>query len=133
MNSPKRPPDYDYIDDDASLARFCDALGQAGCCAIDTEFIRESTYYPELALIQVASENRQACVDPLAISDLQPLAELLLRPDLLKVFHSPSQDLEILYQKFGSVPAPVFDTQLAAAVLGYNHQVSYADLVQQIT
>ena len=133
MNPSKQPPDYDYIDDDASLARFCDALGQAGCCAIDTEFIRESTYYPELALIQIASENQQACIDPLAIGNLKPLAELLQRPDFLKVFHSPSQDLEILYQKFGAVPTPVFDTQLAAAVLGYNHQVSYADLVQQIT
>ena len=125
--------DYDYIEDYASLVNFCDELGTAGYCAIDTEFIRESTYYPELALVQIASEDRLACIDPLAIDDLGPLAGLLARDDLVKVFHSPSQDLEILYQKFGTVPTPVFDTQLAAAVLGYNHQISYADLVRQVT
>lgn len=133
MSAASERPDYDYIGDDAGLAQFCDALSGAPFCAIDTEFIRESTYYPELALIQIASEDRLGCIDPLAIDDLGPLSELLTRDDLLKVFHSPSQDLEILYQKFGAVPAPVFDTQLAAAVLGFNHQVSYADLVRQIT
>jgi ribonuclease D len=125
--------DYEYIDGNAGLARFCAALDEVSYCVIDTEFIRESTYYPELALIQVASGDRLACIDPLAITEFAPLAELLVKPNLLKVFHSSSQDLEILYQKFGAVPAPVFDTQLAAAVLGYNHQISYADLVQQIT
>ena len=125
--------DYEYIDSNAGLAKFCADLGQAGYCVADTEFIRESTYYPELALIQIASGDRLACIDPLAITEFAPLAELLVKPDLLKVFHSSSQDLEILYQKFGAVPTPVFDTQLAAAVLGYNHQISYADLVQQIT
>lgn len=133
MNSPERQQDYDYIDDNAGLAQFCSALGQASYCAIDTEFIRESTYYPELALIQIASEDLLGCIDPLTITDFNPLAEILVRQELVKVFHSCSQDLEILYQKFGQVPSPVFDTQLAAAVLGYNHQISYADLVQQIT
>ena len=128
-----RQHDYEYIDSNAGLAGFCASLDEAGYCAIDTEFIRESTYYPELALIQIASAGRLACVDPLAISDFAPLAELLVKQDLLKVFHSSSQDLEILYQKFGAVPSPVFDTQLAAAVLGYNHQISYAELVQQVT
>ena len=124
--------DYLYIDNDAALARFCVSLDSASYCAIDTEFIRESTYYAELALIQIGSGELFACVDPLAITDFSPLAELLVKPDILKLFHSCSQDLEILYQKFGAVPAPVFDTQIAAAVLGYNHQISYADLVQQI-
>ena len=125
--------DYEYIEDDDALRRFCETLATASYCAIDTEFIRESTYYPELALIQIATEDRLACIDPLALADFEPLGELLANPDLIKVFHSSSQDLEILYQKFGRVPAPVFDTQLAAAVLGFNHQISYADLVQQIT
>lgn len=125
--------DYDYIDSNEMLARLCAELATANYCVIDTEFIRESTYYPELALIQIASGERLACIDPLAISELAPLAELLVKDSLLKVFHSSSQDLEILYQKFGQVPTPVFDTQLAAAVLGYNQQISYADLVQQIT
>jgi len=128
-----KPADYDYIDSDAALAGLCDALGEADYCAIDTEFIRESTYYPELALIQIASDTRLACIDPLTIEDFTPLAGLLQKSSLLKVFHSCSQDLEILYQHFGRVPVPVFDTQLAAAVLGYHHQVSYADLVKQVT
>jgi len=125
--------DYDYIDSDAELAQFCQQLAQASYCAIDTEFIRESTYYPELALIQIASKQQLACIDPLAISEFAPLAEILAMDSLEKVFHSSSQDLEILFQEFGQVPKPVFDTQLAAAVLGYNHQISYADLVQQVT
>jgi ribonuclease D len=126
-------PDYQYIDSNEGLVDYCARITGASYCVVDTEFIRESTYYPELALIQIASEDRLACVDPLAISELEPLAKLLVEPGLVKVFHSSSQDLEILYQKFGAVPSPVFDTQLAAAVLGYNHQISYADLVQQIT
>jgi ribonuclease D len=124
--------DYSYIDSDEGLARFCVALGKAPYCAVDTEFIRESTYYAELALIQIGSGEHLACIDPLAITDFGPIAELLVKPDLVKVFHSSSQDLEILYQKFETVPSPIFDTQLAAAVLGYNHQISYADLVQQL-
>jgi len=124
--------DYLYIDSNDALQQFCVELGQAGYCAIDTEFIRESTYFAELALIQIGSGEQLACIDPLAIDDLTPLARLLVDPDLLKLFHSCSQDLEILYQKFGAVPSPVFDTQIAAAVLGYNHQISYADLVQQV-
>ena len=124
--------DYSYIDSDEALARYCAALGEASYCAIDTEFIRESTYYAELALIQIGSGDQFACIDPLAINDFKPFVELLVKPDLVKVFHSSSQDLEILYQNFAAVPSPVFDTQLAAAVLGYNHQISYADLVQQL-
>jgi ribonuclease D len=124
--------DYLYIDDDLALAQFCAQLGDSTYCAIDTEFIREKTYYPELALIQIGSGELFGCIDPLAITDFAPFVELLAKPDLVKVFHSCSQDLEILYQKFAAVPSPVFDTQVAAAVLGYNHQISYADLVQQI-
>ncbi len=129
----KTERDFNYIDDAEALAALCARLNASEVCAIDTEFVRESTYYPVLALIQVSTETEAACVDPLAIDDLAPLAEQLSRPGLLKVFHSPSQDLEILYQKFGQVPAPLFDTQLAAAVLGFNHQISYADLVAQLT
>jgi len=73
------------------------------------------------------------CIDPLAIDDFEPLKKLLQKPDLIKVFHSSSQDLEILFQSYDQIPTPVFDTQLAAAVLGYSHQISYADLVQNVT
>ena len=133
MSAAARGNDYRFIDDDAALREFCRHLDAVEVCAIDTEFVRESTYFPILALIQVATDDELACIDPIAIGDLSPLAAQLARPGLLKVFHSPSQDLEILYQKFGEVPTPLFDTQLAAAVLGYNHQVSYADLVRQVT
>jgi len=121
------------IADDVSLAEFCEAIASADYCAIDTEFVREKTYYPLLSLIQIATEQQMGCIDPLAIKDFSPLAKILQKPDLLKVFHSPSQDLEILFQKFDEVPTPIFDTQLAAAVIGYTHQMSYADLVFEMT
>ena len=125
--------DYQYIDSSAQLAEFCGEINTAGYCAIDTEFVREKTYYAVLALIQVASEKHRACIDPLAIDNFDPFIALLQNRDLIKVFHSPSQDLEILFQRFSCMPQPVFDTQLAAAVLGYDHQIGYADLVNQIT
>jgi len=125
--------DYQLIVTNEALAEFCQRISDAPYCAIDTEFVREKTYYPLLSLIQLATEQHMACIDPLAIRDFSPLAIILQKPDLLKVFHSPSQDLEILFQQFGAVPTPVFDTQLAAAVLGYTHQISYADLVFEVT
>lgn len=125
--------DYQYIDQNEPLTQFCESIKDVAYCTIDTEFVRESTYYPILSLIQVAGGEHRACIDPLAVTNFEPFKALLLKPELLKIFHSPSQDLEILYQNFGDVPAPIFDTQLAAAVLGYNHQISYADLVFQVT
>ena len=125
--------DFQYVDSNAGLAQVCADLADAPCCAVDTEFVRESTYYPVLALIQIASTDCLACIDPLSIDDFSPLVALLAADNLLKIFHSSSQDLEILYQKFGQVPTPIFDTQLAGSILGFNHQISYADLVHQIT
>ena len=125
--------DYQMITSDEALAEFCQTIASADYCVIDTEFVREKTYYPILSLIQIATEQQMGCIDPLAIKNFEPLAKLMQKTDMLKVFHSPSQDLEILYQQFGEVPTPVFDTQLAAAVIGYTHQMSYADLVFEIT
>ena len=125
--------DYQYIDCSEQLAEFCGKIQNAGYCAIDTEFVREKTYYPILALIQIASEKHLACVDPLVIDNFEPLVSLIQNPNLIKVFHSPSQDIEVLFQQFSHMPQPIFDTQLAAAVLGYDHQIGYADLVNQIT
>jgi ribonuclease D len=125
--------DYTYIDSHQKLADFCIRIETADYCAIDTEFVREKTYYPVLALIQIATEQHMGCIDPLAFDDFEPLKKLLQKPDLIKVFHSSSQDLEILFQSYNQIPTPVFDTQLAAAVLGYNHQIGYADLVQNVT
>jgi len=125
--------DYQYLESNEQLAAFCDKIKNADYCVIDTEFVREKTYYAILALIQIATEKHMACIDPLAIDNFEPLVALLQNQDLIKVFHSPSQDLEILFQRFSCMPRPVFDTQLAAAVLGYDHQVGYADLVNRIT
>ena len=125
--------DYTYIDSNQKLAEFCGVIEAADYCAIDTEFVREKTYYPVLALIQIATEQHMACIDPLAFDDFEPFKALLQKPGLIKVFHSSRQDLEILFQSYNQIPTPVFDTQFAAAVLGYNHQISYADLVQNVT
>ncbi|NNE62934.1 MAG: ribonuclease D [Gammaproteobacteria bacterium] len=125
--------DYQLITTKEELAAYCHRISDATYCAIDTEFVREKTYYSLLSLIQIATEKHMACIDPLAIGELSPLIALFQNPNLVKVFHSPSQDLEILYQQFGILPDPVFDTQLAAAVLGYTHQISYAELVSEIT
>ncbi|MCP4494515.1 MAG: ribonuclease D [Gammaproteobacteria bacterium] len=125
--------DYQFITSNEALAEFCRQLAAGDYCAVDTEFIRERTYYPLLSLMQIANEQYMACIDPFAISDFEPLRKLFQNQQVVKVFHSPSQDLEILYQQFGEVPSPIFDTQLAAAVLGFQHQTSYADLVFEVT
>jgi ribonuclease D len=124
---------FETIDSDQKLQLYCSKIRRAGVCYIDTEFVREKTYYPVLALIQISTDDSLACIDPLVIEDFSPLCELLVNPDLLKVFHSPDQDLEILHQVLNVIPKPVFDTQLAATVLGYQHQISYAELVRLIT
>ncbi len=124
--------DYTFINTQSALADFCQAVAQEPYCAIDTEFVREKTYYPVLALIQVASQNHCACIDPLAINDWQAFKALLADQQVIKVFHSSSQDLEIILQEFELLPVPVFDTQVAAAVLGYPHQIGYGELVNQV-
>ncbi len=124
---------YQFIDSQRALADFCELISEEAYCAVDTEFVREKTYYPVLALIQIATPQHQACVDPLAINDWQPLKDLMTNEQVVKVFHSSSQDMEILLQELGLLPVPVFDTQVAAAVLGYSHQIGYGELVKQIT
>lgn len=101
---------------------------------IDTEFVREKTYFSKLCLIQVAGPGIEPhYIDPLAPDvDLQPLYDMLFDPDIIKVLHSGYQDLEIFYHLTGKVPAPIFDTQVAASVLGYGDQVSYATLVKDV-
>jgi len=124
--------DYIYIDNNQKLADFCQQVSHCQYCALDTEFVREKTYFPVLALVQLATETQQACIDPLAISDFAPLIALFENPAMLKILHSPSQDLELFLHDFNSLPQPLFDTQLAAAVLGYANQIGYADLVQRL-
>ena len=122
-----------YIDTTASLGRLCERLRGAQWLALDTEFIRERTYYPRLCLIQIATPELVACVDPLAELELKPLIERLYDPAITKVLHAAQQDIEIFYHLFGEVPSPLFDTQIAATVLGQGDQISYAALVQAVT
>jgi ribonuclease D len=121
-----------YIDQPQALADLCSRLRGCSWIALDTEFIREKTYYPQLCLLQIATEELIACVDPLALDDLGPLLEVLYNPVVTKVLHAAYQDLEIFFHLRGSVPAPVFDTQLAATVLGYGEQIGYAALVKSV-
>jgi ribonuclease D len=121
-----------YLIDQPALVEFCAGLRGASWLALDTEFIREQTYYPQLCLIQVASIDQIACIDPLALPSLDPLLEVLYDPTVTKVLHAAYQDLEIFYYLHGAVPTPIFDTQLAASVLGYGNQVGYANLAQRM-
>lgn len=115
------------------LEEKCALLSNASFVAIDTEFIREKTYYPKVCLIQVASEDISFCIDTLELEDLTPFFDLLSNQNITKVFHACEQDIEILYHLSGKVPSPIFDTQIAAMVCGFLHQVSYADLVFYLT
>lgn len=117
------------IDDDSQLKAFVKRCCTSPYMAIDTEFLREKTYYARLCLIQVAIEGEVAIIDPFAIKDITLLNDALTSPDVVKIFHANSQDIEILYHETGVVPRPVFDTQIAAALLGKSQQASYSSLV----
>lgn len=124
---------FEYIDNNQKLADLLARLDSAPWITLDTEFIREKTYYPRLCLVQIGSADILACIDPLQIDNLQPLLDWLDEPKRLKVFHAAWQDLEIFHHLGGKVPTPVFDTQVAAAVLGMGDQLGYARLVEQLS
>lgn len=119
-----------YLSTKNELEQFCQQASAAKVIAVDTEFLRERTYFPKLCLVQVAAGDNIAAIDPILIDDLTPLAELFEDPSVTKVFHACGQDLEVLLDGMGVTCAPVFDTQLAAAFLGLRQQVSYASLVE---
>lgn len=119
-----------YLSTQAELASFCERAASSRVLAVDTEFLREKTFFPKLCLVQVAAGDDIAAIDPLLIEDLSPLARLFEDPSITKVFHACSQDLEVILDGMGVVCAPVFDTQLAAAFLGMRQQVSYGSLVE---
>lgn len=121
-----------YVSTPTELEHLCQSLSKSPWLALDTEFLRESTYYPKFCLLQIAGQSELACVDPLLLSDLTPLWQLIYQPDKLKIFHAGRQDLEIFYHLHKKLPEPVFDTQLAAALLGYPKQVGYARLVEEV-
>ncbi len=121
-----------YIDHSAALHDLCAEVKSSPWLAVDTEFLREKTYYPRLCLIQIAIPGCVACIDPLAIEDLTPLVEVFFNPLVLKVMHAASQDLEVLFPLRGAAPLPVFDTQIAACLMGRRANISYAELVEQM-
>ncbi len=121
-----------YIDTPDLLNELCAKLSNAPWIVMDTEFLRERTYFPKFCLLQIAVPGLVACVDPLALESLEPLFEIIFNPAIPKVFHSGRQDLEIFYHLCGKLPSPVFDTQIAAPLLGLGEQVSYANMVTEL-
>ncbi len=121
------------ITDTTALERFVADLDGEAYVTVDTEFMRDRTYWPQLCLVQLASSREAVAVDALADGlDLEPLFRLMADERILKVFHAPRQDLEIFHHLAGRLPRPLFDTQLAAMVLGYGDEIGYEALVRQV-
>lgn len=118
-----------YVDDDALLNDFLEELAAVDTIALDTEFVREKTYYPQLCLIQIAAGDSIACIDCLADIDLVPLYDSLLRDDCAWIVHSSRQDLEVIYQHTQRLPPTLIDTQIATGLVGYAPQISLQDVV----
>jgi ribonuclease D len=121
-----------FVDDPNQLQNLCEELSTETVFALDTEFLREKTYYAQLCLIQIATPNVIACIDPIQLKDISPFLETLYDPQKLKVMHSARQDLEIFHDMTQKVPAPLFDTQIAATLLGYGDQLGYANLIEKM-
>ncbi|MSO80460.1 MAG: ribonuclease D [Alphaproteobacteria bacterium] len=122
------------IDDSAALAAFCKALARVDYVALDTEFMRESTFWPQLCLVQLAGPEKAVAIDSLAPGiDLQPLFDLMANRRVLKVMHGGRQDMEIFHHLSGELPNPVVDTQVAAMVAGFGDQVGYETLIARLT
>lgn len=122
------------ITDNTALQELCGRLSQATYITVDTEFMREKTYWPDLCLVQVAGPDEAWAIDPLAEGlDLSPLFELFANKSVLKVFHAGRQDLEIFYHLTGHLPSPIFDSQVAAMVCGFGDSVGYDTLIGSLT
>ena len=119
------------IRDNNTLKKFCNKCIKEKILAIDTEFIRENTYYPVLCLVQIASDSFSAVIDPLSEIEMEPVWEILSNERILKVFHAGRQDLEIFFNITGKIPKPIYDTQIAAMFCGLGDQVSYDGLVNK--
>jgi len=122
------------ITSNSDLSDICARLADREFVAVDTEFMREQTFWPELCLIQLAGPEIEAIVDPLAAGiELRPFYDLMANERVMKVFHAARQDIEIVYSEAGLIPKPVFDTQVAAMVCGFGESVSYVNLVKRVT
>ena len=118
-----------YITTRKQLEQFIDRARVSEVLAVDTEFLREKTYWPKLCLIQMGTEKESVAIDPFAFDSLEPLKELFTNKKIVKLFHAASQDLEIIHHELGVLPEPIFDTQIAASLLGGTLQVGYGALV----
>ncbi len=118
-----------YITDQDSLELFAKEARGCRVLAIDTEFLREKTYYPKLCLLQLSADDKVAVVDPFSIVTFDPLKPLFEDEATVKLFHAGGQDLEIIYHEMGILPKPIFDTQIAAALLGHTQQIGLASLI----
>ena len=115
------------------LKEACEKLGRAPFIAVDTEFMREQTFWPKLCLVQIAADGMEVLIDSQAPDlDLTPLFDLMVNEKLVKVFHSARQDIEIVHHLAGVIPHPIFDTQVAAMVCGFGEAVSYSMLVKRL-
>jgi ribonuclease D len=125
---------HPLISDSDSLKSLCDRLSRSPFVAVDTEFMRENSYWPDLCLVQVGNEEEAAAIDPKAEGiDLTPLLDMMVdNEEMLKVFHAGGQDIEIIYNLTGKTPHPLFDTQIAAMALGLGEQVGYSNLVESL-
>lgn len=121
-----------YVDTPDALHALCAEIAGSPRLMLDTEFMREKTYRAQLCLIQVCDGQVAACIDPLALDDLSPLYALLFNPNIVKVLHAARQDLEIFLDLTGKLPAPIFDTQIAAALAGHADQIGYGNLVREL-
>ncbi|MCP4997122.1 MAG: ribonuclease D [Gammaproteobacteria bacterium] len=121
-----------YVDTPEQLQQLCDQLKGSQWLALDTEFMRERTYRAQLCLLQVSNGKIAACVDPIKLAALKPLMEIIYDPQIIKVFHAGRQDLEIFHDLYQKLPTPLFDTQLAATLLGLGDQIGYGNLVQKL-
>jgi ribonuclease D len=121
------------ITDSGELAAICQSFAKFAYVTVDTEFLRETTFWPKVCVIQLACEERAVAIDALADGlDMAPFFELMANPDVVKVFHAARQDLEIVWHLAKMIPAPLFDTQVAAMVCGYGDQIAYGELAQSI-
>lgn len=118
-----------YIATQENLEEFVARACTSTILAIDTEFLREKTYYAKLCLVQMATETETVVIDPFAVRDLKVLVPLMENKSITKLFHAASQDLEIIFREIGVLPTPIFDTQVAAALLGHTQQIGYGSLV----
>ena len=127
----QNPPHFTVITDNTALLEICNLAQQQSAVALDTEFMRVSTYFPKLGLIQLYDGERVSLIDPLAITDFSPFVALLSNPKVLKILHSCSEDLLVFLQEFDELPRPMIDTQIMARFLGLGTSAGLAKLVQQ--